>query len=402
MPTPERLGEALDGVPYEPTDESALAAPTIPPLDVLAREEQDAGKAEEHDDTRRRQLDEPPGARNGRNADDEQADEHDEIERAVEDDGAEGLAPGHSRVEPEPASAQEVSDAPREHVVDGDSAHRHLVEAREPDLRGRRDPAPARGLERVDDGERSDRKSDEASVRLAKRVPDGIEVRVADGEPEEEEPDRDADERDDGAETPGRHRAPNLPVPAVATSPGRRVPPLSSAAVALPGWIARTASVLAIAASALFALAAAFAAAVMPYRLWDSLAFGSWSRSIAETGDLWANADALKVSRPLFYVPQGLIWRVADEEWLGRTFSAAFGAVLVICVWFLARRLTDERSSKALLPPLAVLAVLSSSVFATFVAAGNDRRSRWPPQPRRRHSCSGRICPRGSPSRSLR
>ncbi len=108
----------------------------------------------------------------------------------------------------------------------------------------------------------------------------------------------------------------------------------------------------------------------MPYRFWDSLAFGSWSRSIAETGDLWANADALKVSRPLFYVSQGLLWRVADEEWLGRTLSAAFGAVLVICVWFLARRLTGERSSKALLPPLAALTLLSSSVFATFVAAG--------------------------------
>ncbi len=150
-----------------------------------------------------------------------------------------------------------------------------------------------------------------------------------------------------------------------------RVPPsLSSSAVALPGWIARAASVLAIAVSALFALAAAFAAAVMPYRFWDSLAFGSWSRSITETGDLWATADALKVSRPLFYVPQGLIWRLADEVWLGRMFSAAFGAVLVVCVWFLARRLTRDPSSRALLAPLAVLVALSSSVFATFVAAG--------------------------------
>ena len=140
--------------------------------------------------------------------------------------------------------------------------------------------------------------------------------------------------------------------------------------MALPGWIARTAWALAIAVSAVFALAIAFAAAVVPYRLWDSLAFGSWSRSIAETGELWANADALKVSRPLFYVPQGLLWRVADEEWLGRMLSAAFGAVLVVCIWFLARRLTEDRATRALLPPLAVLAVLASSVFATYVAAG--------------------------------
>jgi hypothetical protein len=140
--------------------------------------------------------------------------------------------------------------------------------------------------------------------------------------------------------------------------------------VALPGWIARTATALAVVVSALFAIATAFVAAVMPYRLWDSLAFGSWSRSIAETGDLWANADALKVSRPLFYVPQGLVWRIADEEWLGRTLSAAFGAILVLSIWSLARRLTDDRSTKALLPPLAVLAILASTVFATYVAAG--------------------------------
>ncbi|MGH3126841.1 MAG: hypothetical protein ACRDPX_02860, partial [Gaiellaceae bacterium] len=127
---------------------------------------------------------------------------------------------------------------------------------------------------------------------------------------------------------------------------------------------------LAVVVAGLFAIATAFVAAVMPYRLWDSLAFGSWSRSIAETGDLWANADALKVSRPLFYVPQGLIWRIADEEWLGRTLSAAFGAVLVLAVWFLARRLTEDRATKALLAPLAVLAMLASSVFATYVAAG--------------------------------
>jgi hypothetical protein len=137
-----------------------------------------------------------------------------------------------------------------------------------------------------------------------------------------------------------------------------------------PDTTVRVVRWLGLAIAAVFATATVFVAIVMPYRVWDSLAFGSWSRSIAVTGDLWANADALKVSRPLFYVPQGLVWRVADEEWLGRTLSSAFGAVLVICVWFLARRLSHEHSSKALLPPLAVLALLSSSVFATYVAAG--------------------------------
>src|ERR687891_644858 len=57
------------------------------------------------------------------------------------------------------------------------------------------------------------------------------------------------------------------------------------------------------------AVPTAFVASVMPYRYWDSLAFGAWSRSIAETGDLWANAGVLDATRPLFYVPQGLAWR---------------------------------------------------------------------------------------------
>ena len=89
--------------------------------------------------------------------------------------------------------------------------------------------------------------------------------------------------------------------------------PLSSRGVALPEWIARAATALAVVVAGVFAIATAFVAAVMPYRLWDSLAFGSWSRSIAETGDLWADTDAAKVSRPLFYVAQGLVWRAVDE-----------------------------------------------------------------------------------------
>ena len=139
----------------------------------------------------------------------------------------------------------------------------------------------------------------------------------------------------------------------------------------LPRWIARTATALALSVAAVFAIATTFVALVMPYRFWDSLAFSSWSRSIAETGELWANTNALSVSRPLFYVPQGLLWRhVSDDEWVGRSLSAGFAVVLVVSIWFFARRLTEDRVSRALLPPLAVLAALSSSVFATFVAAG--------------------------------
>ena len=127
---------------------------------------------------------------------------------------------------------------------------------------------------------------------------------------------------------------------------------------------------LALAVVFVFALATAFAAIVVPYRLWDSLAFGAWSRSIAKTGDVFAGTEPLNVSRPLFYVPQGLLWRLADDEWTGRLLSAGFAAVLVAAVWQLAREIAPEGAVRDYLPPLTVLSLLTSSVVATYAAAG--------------------------------
>jgi hypothetical protein len=140
--------------------------------------------------------------------------------------------------------------------------------------------------------------------------------------------------------------------------------------VITPGRLADILRWLTIAVVALFAVATTFVAAVVPYRFWDSLAFGSWSRSIAMTGDLWADAEPLKVSRPLFYVPQGLLWRVADDEWIGRLLSATFAALLVAAVWQLARQISAERRARDFVPPLAVLSLLTSAVFAGYAAAG--------------------------------
>src|SRR5438093_2936702 len=62
-----------------------------------------------------------------------------------------------------------------------------------------------------------------------------------------------------------------------------------------------------------FFVAALFAASVLPYRYWDSLAFGSWSRLIAQTGDvITPHLFANNLNRPLFYVTQGLVW-----HWFG-------------------------------------------------------------------------------------
>jgi 4-amino-4-deoxy-L-arabinose transferase-like glycosyltransferase len=141
--------------------------------------------------------------------------------------------------------------------------------------------------------------------------------------------------------------------------------------VTLPGWIAAVLRGGALAVAALFAVVAVFAAVVMPYRLWDSLAFGSWSRQIAEGGGLWFDAPAPYLQRPLFYLEQGLAWRLVDDgEWIGRLLSLSYSVVLVVAVWLLARRLTDAADARAVVPPVALLIVLASSVVATYAAAG--------------------------------
>jgi hypothetical protein len=141
--------------------------------------------------------------------------------------------------------------------------------------------------------------------------------------------------------------------------------------VTFPRSIAVVLRVGSLAVLALFFAAAAFAAIVMPYRLWDSLAFGSWSRSIADGHGLWSNADALSLQRPLFYLEQGLAWRVlGDGEWIGRLLSLSFAAILVLGVWLLARQVSGEGDARALLPPLTALVAVASSVLATYAAAG--------------------------------
>ena len=152
----------------------------------------------------------------------------------------------------------------------------------------------------------------------------------------------------------------------------------------LPGWIATALRGVSLALVALFTLAAVFAAVVMPYRLWDSLAFGSWSRTIAAGGELWnpspsartgqrrrSDVPALYLQRPLFYLEQGLAWRVlGDDEWIGRLLSLSYAAVLVVAVWLLARQLTTGPDGRTLLPPFAILVVLAAPVVATYAASG--------------------------------
>ncbi len=120
-----------------------------------------------------------------------------------------------------------------------------------------------------------------------------------------------------------------------------------------------------------FLAASLFVAVVLPYRSWDSLAFGGWSRQIAQTGHVFSDVIATNLNRPLFYVTQGFAWRwIGYHEWLGRSLSVVFAATFVVGVWLVAARLGSRDGERDLLRALAVGVALASSVFATYVAAG--------------------------------
>ncbi len=123
--------------------------------------------------------------------------------------------------------------------------------------------------------------------------------------------------------------------------------------------------------AAVFLAASLFVAIVLPYRSWDSLAFGAWSRQIAHTGHLFSDVIATNLNRPLFYVGQGYAWRwLGYHEWLGRSLSVVFAAAFVGGVWLVAGQLGARNGTRDLFRSLAVAVALASSVFATYVAAG--------------------------------
>jgi 4-amino-4-deoxy-L-arabinose transferase-like glycosyltransferase len=112
-----------------------------------------------------------------------------------------------------------------------------------------------------------------------------------------------------------------------------------------------------------------FEASVLPYRYWDAMAFGTWSREIADRGQWWPSFDSL-ASRPLFYVGQGLLWLVfGDHEWLGRWLSALFALVFVLCVVWLGGRVASN-GARSLVRVYACAIALCSAVLAALAAAG--------------------------------
>jgi hypothetical protein len=156
------------------------------------------------------------------------------------------------------------------------------------------------------------------------------------------------------------------------TSLGSDLAPLASRLAHLPraaSWLGRAhASLLLI----VFFVPAAFVAVVLPYRAWDSMAFGYWSRLIETTGNLFPGGlGGSTLGRPLFYVEQGLLWRAfGHHEWLGRLLSLAFAVGFALALWVLASRLAARRDAMHLAVPAALGVALASSVFATHAASG--------------------------------
>lgn len=141
----------------------------------------------------------------------------------------------------------------------------------------------------------------------------------------------------------------------------------------LPSWVLSVARWQVAAAALVIAVPAAFVATVVPYRHWDSMAFGLWSKLIATTGEVFPEdgVGTAMLHRPLFYVAQGLGWRWLDDgEWVGRWLSLLFGAAFVWAVWWLAGRLTSDADASTLLRPLAASMALASSAIALHLVAG--------------------------------
>lgn len=141
---------------------------------------------------------------------------------------------------------------------------------------------------------------------------------------------------------------------------------------ALPrsSWPVRLAAWEASAVSATVLVAASFLAIVIPYRNWDALDIGSWSRTIANGGFHHGVYD-FQLQKPLFYVTQGLLWRgIGYHEAAGRILSLSFSVLLGLGVWIVAGRLTSDDRARRLLRALALTILLASSAFTTYAISG--------------------------------
>ena len=132
-----------------------------------------------------------------------------------------------------------------------------------------------------------------------------------------------------------------------------------------------TAVAVALVALAVFALGLLVSVA-LPYGEWDAMAYGTWSRLIA---DHWphlrfAAASAVDYHRPFFYVLQGTVWRLFGfHESLGRLLSLAFAVLLATAVAVIAWRSVPRRYAQ-LAAAVAVALLITLTSFERYIASG--------------------------------
>ncbi len=142
---------------------------------------------------------------------------------------------------------------------------------------------------------------------------------------------------------------------------GTRAP----AAPLVDRWVLRVGALTAVA----FGATAALLASTLPYHLWDSMFYGTWSRLL---GQSWGNfhADGIGAShlhRPLFYVLQGALWNIFGfHEWLGRLLSLLFTVILFVAV----ARLASAAPRRALQVGVALLVVVAVQAVELYAVAG--------------------------------
>lgn len=114
-------------------------------------------------------------------------------------------------------------------------------------------------------------------------------------------------------------------------------------------------------------------ASTLPYGEYDAMAFGTWSRLIAEhfpDFHFAAAAGPADYHRPLFYVLQAVVWKLFGfHQALGRLLSLAFSLVLVGSVAIVARAGVPRQYAR-LAAALAAVIAFSSSVLARHLASG--------------------------------
>ncbi|HEX6788983.1 MAG TPA: hypothetical protein VF091_07045 [Gaiellaceae bacterium] len=116
---------------------------------------------------------------------------------------------------------------------------------------------------------------------------------------------------------------------------------------------------------------AALVAVLLPYGEWDAMAYGTWSRLIAEHWPQlrFADADPFEYQRPFFFFLQGTAWAIFGfHQALGRLVNLAFSVLLAVALGYLGLR--SPRKHGVLCGALAVGLLVTVIPFERYIAAG--------------------------------